>query len=155
MTNSQESQENYEEKEPLFKAVNRLRRKPLWQALKCFVTTNVCKYYEVASVQALLKRDGDLELWDVRQKLETTLALEKNIVGFFSCGTVLTQKVKNGHSNETPGLAFWVIFDWPEYGISALETYLSKLILKLDWIYFIATLSEGEVSNIFIKKTRK
>ena len=144
-TQTQFTQETYNEEEPVLKAVNRLRRKPLRQALKCFVTTNVCKYYEVASVRALLKSVGDLELWEARQKLEATLLSEKNIVGFFSCGTVLTQKAKDGNSSETPGLAFWVMFDWPEYGISALETYLSKLIIKtgLDLLHCGAVRGRG------------
>ena len=111
------------------KPMKELRSPPLKQALKCFVTDHICKYYEVASIRALLKRDTKKELWEARQLMETTLKADNHIVGFFSCGTALSQKV-DGKQDDVPGLAFWVMFDWPEYGLSAFECYLSKLILK-------------------------
>ena len=118
-----------ETQEVKLKPTKELRSNPLKQALKCFVTANVCKYYEVASIRALLKQGDKNEIWEARQLMEAILTNEQRVVGFFSCGTALSQKVK-GDSEEVPGLAFWVIFDWPEYGLNAFENYLSKLILK-------------------------
>ena len=71
----------------------------------------------MASVRALLKIDSHSEIWEARQLMETTLSEGEHVVGFFSCGTALSQKVKEGKA-EHPGLAFWVMFDWPEYGTS-------------------------------------
>ena len=62
--------------------------------------------------------------------MESTLDKEGHVVGYFSCGLALSTKV-DGESDDVPGLAFWVIFDWPEYGIGAFENYLSKLILDI------------------------
>ena len=52
--------------------------------------------------------------------MESTLDKEGHVVCYFSCGTALSTKV-DGESDDVPGLAFWVIFDWPEYGIGAFE----------------------------------
>ena len=89
----------------------------------------MCKYYEVASVRAILKKDSDIELWEARQLMEATLIKEEKIVGFISCGTAMTKKFES-KKQDVPGLAMWVIFDWPEYGLAAFEVYLSKVILK-------------------------
>ena len=62
--------------------------------------------------------------------IEEKLKADSHIVGFFSCGTVLPQKV-DGKEDDVPGMAIWVMFDWPGYGLSAFENYLSRLIIKI------------------------
>ena len=105
-----------------------LRSQPLKSSLKCFVTDYICKYYEVASIRALLKSTKQ-EIWEIRQVLEQSLRKDNHIVGFFSCGTAIEQKI-GGEKKGNPGLAFWVMFDWPECSLNAYEAYLSKLFIK-------------------------
>ena len=77
-----------------------------------------------------MKKNGQNETLEAHQLMESTLDKEGHVVGYFSCGPALSTKV-DGESDDVPGLAFWVIFDWPEYGIGAFENYLSKLILDI------------------------
>ena len=105
-----------------------LRSQPLKSSLKCFVTDYICKYYEVASIRALLKSTKQ-EIWEIRQVFEQSLRKDNHIVGFFSCGTAIEQKI-DGEKKGNPGLVFWVVFDWPECSLNAYEAYLSKLFIK-------------------------
>ena len=93
---------------------------------------------------------------------------------FFSCITALKDKKKkskdkkfNKDDNETdseagdenhsdevfcPGIAFWIVFDWPESGLAAFEEYISKEILSavLDIHSCKAIRSRGKNKNNFI-----
>ena len=84
-----------ETQEVKLKPTKELRSNPLKQALKCFVTANVCKYYEVASIRALLKQGDKNEIWEARQLMEATLTNEQRVVGFFQHS--LTKKYDDNH----------------------------------------------------------
>ena len=109
-----------------------LRCVPLKAALKCLVVQQISSFYQVASIRALIK-EGESEIWKVRQVFEDKLRGESHVVGFFSCATALKQK--NQHKGgeevkEVPGVSFWVMFDWPEHGLTAFENHLTKMFLS-------------------------
>jgi len=69
--------------------------------------------------------------------------IDFQIIGFISCPTAL----KMGNSKEAiPGLSFWVIFDWPQYGVKAFENHLSSLCFleKTDLISCKAVRGRGK-----------
>ena len=90
------------------------------------IVEKVTSKYQVIAVRALLNQSSQKELWNVRRILEETLNKDEHVVGFISCGTALKQTIK-GNSNNVAGIAFWIIFDWPDYGLNAFESYISKL----------------------------
>ena len=99
-------------------------------ALKCTVAQPISNFYQVVAIRALIKQgENSPEIWRVRQLLEGKLKSENKVVGFFSCPTAL-QQVVGGKKIEVPGMAFWVMFDWPEYGLTAFESHLTKLCLS-------------------------
>ena len=134
---SQEEVDNdrnqHDDEETSPKGKQELRDVPLKSALKAFVVDQIQKFYSVAGMRALISPKSKGEIWEIRQVLEQKLSEDKHIVGFFSCATSLRTKV-DGEIKHVPGISFWVIFDWPECGLSAYENYLSKLVInaKLD-----------------------
>lgn len=105
-----------------------LRCVPLKSALKCLVVQQLSTYYQVAAVRALIKEEEG-ELWTVRLTFEEKLRNDSHIVGYFSCATALKQKIGDDRK-EVPGVSFWVIFDWPEYGLTAFESHITKMFLS-------------------------
>jgi len=97
----------------------------LKSALKSFILTHITNHYEVAGVRTLVKEKE--KIWLVRRRLEENLSKQKHVVGFLSCLTALKTKERE---EPLPGISFWVIFDWPEYGIQGYENHLTKLFLK-------------------------
>ena len=107
-----------------------LRCKPLIAALKCTVAQPISNFYQAVAIRALIKQgENSTGIWKIRQLFEAKLKSESTVVGFFSCPTVL-QQVVGGKKVEVPGMAFWVVFDWPEYGIGAYENHLTTLFLS-------------------------
>ena len=108
-----------------------LRCKPLVAALKCSVALVVSNFYQVVAIRVLSKQgENSPEIWSKRQLFEENLKREEKVVGFFSCPTALQKSIRN-KKVEVPGMAFWVMFDWPEYGIVAYENHLTQLFLSL------------------------
>ena len=108
-------------------ALNELRCIPLKAALKCLVVQQISSFYQVAFIRALIK-EGESKVWKVRQVFEDKLK-----VGFFSCATASKQKNQHKGSEEikeVPGVSFWVMFDWPEHGLTAFENHLTKMFLS-------------------------
>jgi len=97
----------------------------LKSALKSFILSHVTNYYEVAGVRTLM-RDKQ-KIWLIRRRLEESLSKQKHVVGFVSCLTALKTK---DQEEPLPGISFWVMFDWPEYGIQGYVNHLTKLFLK-------------------------
>ena len=127
--NNDGSDSDKEERNISLKSKQELRFVPLQNALKAFVVDHVCKYFTVACIRALLNENSKKEIWTTRQVIEESFAKDPHIVGFFSCGTALKTKVGEEYK-ELPGISFWVIFDWPECGITNYENHLSKLVMK-------------------------
>ena len=122
-----ESQTQQQEEES-FVSKRELRCRPLEAGLRSLIAQHVTEYYQVAAVRALI-RENMLEIYNVREIFEKKLRKEEHVVGYFSCITGLKQKEKDEWT-EIPGISFWVIFDWPEYGLSAYESHLTKLFLS-------------------------
>jgi len=108
-----------------------LRSKPLKNCLKAFILQHVCNHYDVAAIRALVKKNSKNEIWKTRRVIEDEFDNDRHIAGFFSCVTALKQKVDE-KEEETPGISFWVMFDWPEYSLSAYENHLTKIIVAQD-----------------------
>ena len=123
-----------EEDEPTLQLLSKkeLRCKPLVAALKCSVALTVSNFYQVVAIRVLSKQQGENspEIWCKRQVFEENLKREEKMVGFFSCPTALQKTIRN-KKVEVPGMAFWVMFDWPEYGIVAYENHLTQLFFSL------------------------
>lgn len=117
-----------------------LKSSVLKSALKTFVLQHVTKYYETAAIRCMI-REAE-ELWLVRRKVEAALNNDRHVVGFLSCPTALY----GGNKKEAvPGLGFWVIFDWPQYGVRAFEDHLSRLCFreKMDLVSCKAVRGRG------------
>ena len=135
-----------------FNPQNQLRSKVIKKALKAFVVGTLTKKYQVCAVRSLCLNGTDREkTWLIRRMLESSLEQNPHIVCFFSCITALKEKKKkvnnkkfNHDENESdsdgeydiqseevfcPGIAFWIVFDWPESGLAAFEEYISREIL--------------------------
>jgi len=96
----------------IVKTKKEIRSNVLKSALKSFVIDHVSNKYEVAAVRIILQHDDGQELWLTRQKTEAALYRDKNVVAFISCLTAIeVQKKKDPYV----GVAFWVVFDWPQY----------------------------------------
>ena len=126
-----------------------LRCVPLKSALKCLVVQQISSYYQVAAVRALIK-EHESEIWKVRQVFEEKLRNDLHIVGFFSCATALKQKIGEEYK-EVPGISFWVMFDWPEYGLAAFENNLTKMFLStgLSILSCKAVKGRGKCLNLY------
>ena len=123
-------------------------------ALKAFVVPVFVKKYQVCAVRALCGESAD-DIWLKRRRLEATLLENEHVVAFFSSITALEQTKKskkrklkisqniNASSDSTdtedeeerenegktfvnPGVSFWVVFGWPEYGLAAFEEHISR-----------------------------
>ena len=133
-----------------YKPEDTLRCKPLREGLKRYIVPQVVAKYNIVSLRAVwtLERLAvDASIWEKRRELEVILLAQDEIVAFFSCITALSQrkppkkrkrKEENDSSEESeeedneskiplPGLSFWIVCDWPEYGIKKLEGTISKL----------------------------
>ena len=119
---------NHQEEDE-FVSKRELRCRPLEAGLRSLIAQHIKEFYQVATVRALIKKYNDVEIYKVRELFENKLKTEKHVVGFISCITGLRQKEKE-EWREVPGVSFWVIFDWPEYGLSAYESHLTKLFLS-------------------------
>ena len=132
-----------------------LRSKVLKRALKCYIIPPFLQSYEVVGIRALLKNETD-NIWEKRRILEAILNNDKHVVAFFSCITALEGKKKQrkrkfvhkdpDESEEDeeveaaeddveelsilPGVSFWVVFDWPQYGLAAYEDRISKHFME-------------------------
>ena len=125
-----------------------LKSLALKNAVKTYIVQPILRNYDVASVRALLTREDDFNLWEKRRELETLLDADKHIVFFVSCITALEQKFSKKRKNDdetqesdneqdsegkiVPGVAFWIAFDWPQYGMAAYENHIRKIFLEAN-----------------------
>ena len=115
------------------KSKKEIRSNVLKSALKSFVIDHVTNKYEVAAVRCILQQKDGQELWMTRKKTEAALGRDKNVVAYISCLTAIEIERKK---EPLVGVAFWVIFDWPQYGVGAYESHLTKLFLKESCILY-------------------
>ena len=103
--------------------------------------------------------------------MEKLLEDNEHIVCFFSCITAMVENKKakagkrrndSGSSEEDMeesssnncGISFWIVFNWPEYGISSFAEHISRefLTAEFDLISCKAIRSRGRLTilNLFI-----
>lgn len=119
-----------------FKPQRELRSDVLKNALKTYIVSPLCKSYQACAVRALWNEETSaLDIWKQRKTLENKLFSMEKVVAFVSSFTAIesksgkkkrksTENLESDESNEessgnekstvTLGLAFWIVFDWPE-----------------------------------------
>ena len=114
--------------------------------LKSFVIQHVARYYQAAAIRVMLPTTTNIGVWQARQKLEERFATESSIAGFFSCGTALVNQTKNDQKQDIAGISFWVMFDWPEMGIDAYESHLTRIATEtgLETVHCKAVKGRGK-----------
>ena len=146
------SDDDEDDKSIEVKSKQELRCAPLKNALKTFVVDHISKYFTVACMRALIRMESEKEIWTIRQVIEECFAKDDHVVGFFSCGTALKTKV-GGEFKEMPGISFWVMFDWPECGIAAYESHLSKLVMEAGLDLYNCKAIRGRSKLLFLYLT--
>ena len=83
-------------------------------------------------------------IWLQREKMGKLLEDNEHIACFFSCITSMVEnkKAKAGKrrndsgssekdveesSNNNCGISFWIVFNWPKYGISSFSSYIKRI----------------------------
>ena len=145
-----------------------LREKTLERALKTYIVPPFCRKYQVIALRALWNMESSEEnvIWGKRIAMENILDGNLHVVAFFSCITAMQSKgnkkrkrndsdSEGNESNEcltAPGLAFWIVFDWPEHALSAFENIIEKNFMEagLDIDRCAVIRPRGTFSNIFI-----
>jgi len=145
-SDSSPSQPTEDDDTVVVKTKKEIRSNVLKSALKSFVIDHVTNKYEVAAVRIILQKKDGQELWLTRRKAEAVLCRDKNVVAFISCLTAIEVKKKK---EPYVGVAFWVIFDWPEYGLAAYESHLTKLFLNESYILYSCKAIRGRSKFFF------
>ena len=124
-----------------------LRSTVIKNALRSYFVPAFARKYQVAAVRTLWNVELDIPgktIWGKRRELEEFLYNNENIVAYVSCVTAHSQvshKRKRESSDEEsdskdtdvaniPGIAFWIVFDWPEFANDTFEERLSKLFME-------------------------
>ena len=123
-----------------FKPQHQLRSNVIKNALKAYVVGPFTLKYQVCAVRSLFVDGVSKEkIWITRRLLERFLEENLYVVYFFSCITALSEG-KHGKNNQRsnkdssnsedetvavqifcPGISLWIVFNWPESGLSAFE----------------------------------
>ena len=101
--------------------------------------------------------------------MEKVLEDNEHIVCFFSCITAVVEKKKEKamkrrndsgsseedgeeSSNNNCGISFWIVFNWPEYGISSFAEHISRefLTAEFDLISCKAIRSRAKLTVLYL-----
>ena len=156
----------------MFKAAKELRSNLIRNSLKSFVVSPLIKKFQVCAVRAICIVNLSKEnIWLQRRKMEKVLEDNEHIVCFFSCITAMVEKKKtkarrrrrrddSGSSEEDAeesvnsncGISFWIVFNWPEYGILSFAEHISRefLTAEFDLISCKAIRSRGKLTNLYL-----
>ena len=135
-------------------------------SLKSFVVAPLIRKFEVCAVRAICIGTLSKEnIWLYGRKMENLL--EDNV--FFSCifAMVGNKKAKAGKrrndsgsseedveecSSNNYGISFWIVFNWPEYGISPFAEHISRefLTAEFDLISCKAIRSRGRLTILYL-----
>ena len=131
----------------MFKAVKELRSSLIRNSLKSFVVSALIRKFEVSAVRAICTGTLSKEnIWLQRRKMEKLLEDNEHIVCFFLCITAMVdnKKAKAGKRRNDSGsseedmeesssnncdISFWIVFNWPEYGILSFAEHISREFL--------------------------
>ena len=136
----------------MFKVAKELRSNLIRNSLKSFVVSPLIKKFQVCAVRAICIGNLSKEnIWLQRRKMEKVLDDNEHIVCFFSCITAMVEKKNtkarrrrrddSGSSEEDAeesvnnncGISFWIVFNWPEYGISSFAEHISREFLTAEF----------------------
>ena len=135
----------------MFKAAKELRSSLIRNSLKSFVVAPLIRKFQVCAVRAICVGTLNKEnIWLQRRKMEKLLEDNEHIVCFFSCITAMVENKKakagkrrndSGSSEEDMeesssnncGISFWIVFNWPEYGISSFAEHISRGFLTAEF----------------------
>ena len=154
----------------MFKAAKELRSNLIRNSLKLFVVSPLIKKFQVCAVRAICIGNLSKEnIWLQRRKTEKVLEDNEHIVCFFSCITAMVEKKNtkprrrrdnSGSSEEDAeesvnnncGIFFWIVFNWPEYGISSFAAHISRefLTAEFDLISCKAIRSRGKLTILYL-----
>ena len=109
-----------------------LRCEPLKRALSTFVVPVILKKYQIVALRALLSDKDEKSIWAKRRAMEYLLSKDEKIGGFFSCITALEQIDGGKEKIVSPGVSFWIFFDWPAHGIDAFTNRVVKMFLMSE-----------------------
>ena len=118
--------------------------------MKAYAVGPLTLKYQVCAVRSLCVDGASKEkIWATRRLQESLLEENPHVVCFFSCITALSEgkhgrnnrrsnKDRSNSEDETvaeeifcPGISLWIVFNWPESGLSAFKEYISKEILAV------------------------
>ena len=134
----------------MFKAAQELRSSFIRNSLKSFMVSPLIRKFQVCAVRAVCT--GNLSndnIWLQRRKIKNVLEGNEHIAYFFSCITAMVEKKKakarrrrndsgsseedgEESSNNNCGIFFWIVFNWPEYGISSFAEHTFREILTAE-----------------------
>ena len=154
----------------MFKAARELRSSLIKNSLKSFVVSPLIKKFQVCVVRVTCI--GNLSKENIylhKRKMEKVLEDNEQIVCFFSCITAMVEKKNtkarrrrndSGSSEEDRGesinnkcgISFWIVFNWPEYGISSFAEHISRefLTAEFDLISCKAIRSRGKLTILYL-----
>ena len=114
-----------------FKGRNSLRSNMLKRALKSYIIPPVLKKYQVISLSALWDDDQPEEnrIW-LKRKMSDKKNGRKRKRNEDESDSDFDDNEAAEESKDYPGIAFWIAFDWPEYGVSAFEEIILKEFLS-------------------------
>ena len=154
----------------MFKAAKELRSSLIRNSLRSFVVSPLIKKFQVCAVRAICIGNLSKEnIWLQRRKMEKVLEENEHIVCFFSCITAMGEKKNtkarrrrddSGSSeedgeesnNNNCGISFWIVFNWPEYGIWSFVEHISRefLTAEFDLISCQAIRSIGKLTILYL-----
>ena len=144
------------------KVTRQLRSIKLKNYLKSYICPNVLNYYDIAAVRVLIEESSDeiwltrRTLEELFGKEEHIVGFISCLTALRISKPKKAKKRKNNEAddddhdvekdeeeNDTTetdtreedvyaGISFWVIFDWPQYGLQAYENHLAKTVLKAN-----------------------
>ena len=159
----------------MFKAAKELHSSLIRNSLKSLLVSPLIRKFQVCAVRAI--RIGNLNkenIWLQRRKMEKVLEDNEHIVCFLPCITAMVEKKKakarrtrnDSGSSEEDGkefnknncsICFWIVFNWPEYGISSFAEHISRefLTVEFDLISCKTIRSRGKLKivSLFIANT--
>ena len=153
----------------MFKAAKELRTSLIRYSLKSFVVSRLIKKFQVCAVRACIGTLSKENIWLQRRKMEKCSEDNEQIVCFFSFITAMVEKKKakvrtrrndwgsskedgEESSNNNCAISFWIVFSWPEYGISSFAEHISRefLTAEFDLISCEAIRSRGRLTVLYL-----
>ena len=148
----------------MFKATKELRSSLIRNSLKQFAVSLLIRTFQVCAVRVICIGNLSKEnIWLQRRKMEKVLEDNEHIVFFFvyycygrkeesrnDSGS--SEEAGEESSNNNCGISFWIVFNWPEYGISSFADNISRKFLTAEFnlISCKAIRSRGKLTILYL-----